>query len=422
MKASAGLGDRSTRIDYARQRAPRRRTSEGRRAGRGDLTVQRGGVPPAVGRFGTPRVTGTWSLHPCGKCGKCGHDFHTVARFHRFHTIHRHTGRLQCVFRPAGSRRPGRRIHHPSELRHQGCSMTPARLIKTGSCCAACLVAATDESRCSCACDGRHHGMLAQVDVTHADRCPTRRLSPDVRRRDRRCRMSFNVSIPTAAIPAWISLQDVLRDTERRVPCIGVEPRSVDVGEPAGSRRSRRGVPPLPRHSQPAAHTPPQRARTTTFGPASTGPVNPEGSIMRKAQIGTQPNRYQFMHRTAPKSGSCFQPEILPGLARIGRCVNCHCVVVDRSNQWQRSRYEIRCRVNRVMARIRSPLPDWAGGGRVVRHRPHTPVRVRFVEWAPMPWRCELCGQHKEPHLLARTRGEGRRPRHVHPTARKETP
>ncbi len=26
-----------------------------------------------------------------------------------------------------------------------------------------------------------------------------------------------------------------------------------------------------------------------------------------------------------------------------------------------------------------------------------TPVRVHYAEWAPMPWRCELCGRHKKP-------------------------
>ena len=23
------------------------------------------------------------------------------------------------------------------------------------------------------------------------------------------------------------------------------------------------------------------------------------------------------------------------------------------------------------------------------------PVRVRFNDWRPLPWRCELCGEHK---------------------------
>lgn len=44
--------------------------------------------------------------------------------------------------------------------------MTPAKLIKSGACCAACLVAGTDESRCSCVCGGKHHGALGDVDIT----------------------------------------------------------------------------------------------------------------------------------------------------------------------------------------------------------------------------------------------------------------
>lgn len=44
--------------------------------------------------------------------------------------------------------------------------MTPADMIKTGTCSAKCLLAASPIDRCKCPCQGRHHSILLTADVT----------------------------------------------------------------------------------------------------------------------------------------------------------------------------------------------------------------------------------------------------------------